>query len=153
MPSALYIFWILHQTTTRPRYTQKAICCISFESYIKPQHALLRLLQEKGCISFESYIKPQHAQGHIWRADGCISFESYIKPQQCTPFSWHRACCISFESYIKPQQSPLRENRECVVYLLNPTSNHNNSLNINYMGSLYIFWILHQTTTKRLVSL
>ena len=33
----LYIFWFLHQTTTylRPRYWYT--CCISFDSYIKPQ--------------------------------------------------------------------------------------------------------------------
>ena len=34
-------------------------CCISFDSYIKPQ-LLARLHQSPlGCISFDSYIKPQ----------------------------------------------------------------------------------------------
>ena len=34
-----------------------------------------------------------------------------------------------------------------VVYLLIPTSNHNNLPVINSSASLYIFWFLHQTTT------
>ena len=33
--------------------------------------------------------------------------------------------CISFESYIKPQLDPHCSDSERVVYLLNPTSNHN----------------------------
>ena len=33
--------------------------------------------------------------------------------------------CISFESYIKPQLAPITPLPAAVVYLLNPTSNHN----------------------------
>ena len=33
----LYIFWFLHQTTTIRKLKIKVICCISFDSYIKPQ--------------------------------------------------------------------------------------------------------------------
>ena len=33
----LYIFWFLHQTTTVKLITVFADCCISFDSYIKPQ--------------------------------------------------------------------------------------------------------------------
>ena len=33
----LYIFWILHQTTTASHSRPKQDGCISFESYIKPQ--------------------------------------------------------------------------------------------------------------------
>ena len=33
------------------------------------------------CISFDSYIKPQHDQKLKELADRCISFDSYIKPQ------------------------------------------------------------------------
>ena len=33
----LYIFWFLHQTTTVQVHLQVSTCCISFDSYIKPQ--------------------------------------------------------------------------------------------------------------------
>ena len=33
----LYIFWFLHQTTTTKWDTNNKVCCISFDSYIKPQ--------------------------------------------------------------------------------------------------------------------
>ena len=62
-----------------------------------------RLLKGTGCISFESYIKPQPAELRPDAGVGCISFESYIKPQP-------------------GQNLTLLQN---VVYLLNPTSNHN----------------------------
>ena len=59
IPSRLYIFWFLHQTTT---YVKKYILtagCISFDSYIKPQPRLSCPHRSPSCISFDSYIKPQ----------------------------------------------------------------------------------------------
>ena len=56
---ALYIFWILHQTTTLDQNTIIRVCCISFESYIKPQPLACCFCLAMCCISFESYIKPQ----------------------------------------------------------------------------------------------
>ena len=35
---SLYIFWFLHQTTTRIWVRTRYLRCISFDSYIKPQH-------------------------------------------------------------------------------------------------------------------
>ena len=55
----------------------------------------------------------------------CISFESYIKPQPAVQFNHRWAGCISFESYIKPQLLSWVVDAYKVVYLLNPTSNHN----------------------------
>ena len=99
----------------------------------------------------------------------CISFESYIKPQLSEGFLDSRKCCISFESYIKPQRercpgtyrwvvyllNPTSNHnifgthyaQAAVVYLLNPTSNHNSTWITSFSMLLYIFWILHQTTT------
>ena len=81
----------------------------------------------------------------------------------------NHSCCISFDSYIKPQLRIRNTYTELVVYLLIPTSNHNNQilqlylLNVVYLliptsnhnlcyidkeySTLYIFWFLHQTTT------
>ena len=55
--------------------------------------------------------------------------------------------CISFDSYIKPQPNPYKYHHKWVVYLLIPTSNHNQILTNIIISELYIFWFLHQTTT------
>ena len=55
--------------------------CISFDSYIKPQHPLIIGSAPTCCISFDSYIKPQLAYLLQFRHLRCISFDSYIKPQ------------------------------------------------------------------------
>ena len=102
----LYIFCILHQTTTWYVPWWSLLCCISFASYIKPQLCLLLCSLELRCISFASYIKPQRFLSFVYRAKSCISFASYIKPQR-----W--ICVLVIYR---------------VVYLLHPTSNHNSCL-------------------------
>ena len=77
----LYIFWLLHQTTTHLSCGIVTLCCISFDSYIKPQLRISSLKKSPGCISFDSYIKPQLLGTELIFAIGCISFDSYIKPQ------------------------------------------------------------------------
>ena len=57
-------------------------------------------------------------------------------------------CCISFDSYIKPQLFCFVQHIFFVVYLLIPTSNHNCRQSRPLWYQLYIFWFLHQTTTK-----
>ena len=148
----LYIFWILHQTTTLPELITHDPRCISFESYIKPQHILFHPVSVLSCISFESYIKPQLCRNIRFRRICCISFESYIKPQPSPCWDNPTIGCISFESYIKPQQMATSTKNGRVVYLLNPTSNHNCIWRHLQPGKLYIFWILHQTTTYRFES-
>ena len=69
----------------------------------------------------------------------CISFDSYIKPQPAKLFIKPQASCISFDSYIKPQLMLKLKILKQVVYLLIPTSNHNNvSFTCSYYR-LYIF--------------
>ena len=105
----LYIFWLLHQTTT----------------------------------PWTSVTSPYR----------CISFDSYIKPQLESTISVIAKSCISFDSYIKPQLITIQGREEGVVYLLTPTSNHN-SIEYHSDGTkLYIFWLLHQTTTYRRLSI
>ena len=99
----LYIFWLLHQTTTLQSPSELKECCISFDSYIKPQRKSDYFYCGHCCISFDSYIKPQPL---------------VIKPQNAVG-------CISFDSYIKPQLGSLLIMFRSVVYLLTPTSNHN----------------------------
>ena len=125
--AALYIFWFLHQTTTNIEEHTILLRCISFDSYIKPQHCLNSSPTTPSCISFDSYIKPQLEGMLRLLAVGCISFDSYIKPQQ-----------IEAHFGVRP-----------VVYLLIPTSNHNLLDTSTVSAVLYIFWFLHQTTTSK----
>ena len=143
----LYIFWFLHQTTTQHCRLQPQDCCISFDSYIKPQLLLICGVITSRCISFDSYIKPQLRKLRKSSCSRCISFDSYIKPQHNVNRDTLPTCCISFDSYIKPQLTIFSCIGFGVVYLLIPTSNHNS---VGYDMDeflLYIFWFLHQTTT------
>ena len=121
----LYIFWFLHQTTTSWWVLSFVLCCISFDSYIKPQLSL----------------------SHGWCMQGCISFDSYIKPQ---PVPSH-AAVVSVVYLLIPTSNHNNHNAvnnsSIVVYLLIPTSNHNRLLTYVWFLQLYIFWFLHQTTT------
>ena len=145
--------------------------CISFDSYIKPQrHAarcfvwqvvylliptsnhnfrlIILMLTSLYIFWFLHQTTTLFYMGYrLWR---CISFDSYIKPQPSAWKEWDRISCISFDSYIKPQHMESLEKVLRVVYLLIPTSNHNFLNLIMLMLVLYIFWFLHQTTTKRL---
>ena len=145
----LYIFWILHQTTTTPGNRPEFSCCISFESYIKPQHRYNHPLGYLSCISFESYIKPQHLMQPQ---------RKYIVVYLLNPTSNHNYRIPSYSAwrvvYLLNPTSNHNYFRVCedtwgVVYLLNPTSNHNVRVTHACKFSLYIFWILHQTTTIR----
>ena len=121
----LYIFWFLHQTTTPYEINSEATCCISFDSYIKPQLDGLLPENAESCISFDSYIKPQQSFQHYG-----FAWVVYL----LIPTSNHNFWC-----------KVLRMRR--VVYLLIPTSNHNFWAMPKSKPSLYIFWFLHQTTT------
>ena len=148
---ALYIFWFLHQTTTERTYSPISWCCISFDSYIKPQHRWQSFEDFESCISFDSYIKPQPDGSDITAGVRCISFDSYIKPQLDGTRGYRGGSCISFDSYIKPQPYALDKLYRIVVYLLIPTSNHNTANCCSSPTVLYIFWFLHQTTTVLLL--
>ena len=102
---ALYIFILLHQTTTVFSVCRRKLGCISLYSYIKPQHFLVI------CI---------------------LSPVVYLY----TPTSNHNLV------------TPWKHARP-VVYLYTPTSNHNNKPLNTYAKQLYIFILLHQTTTDR----
>ena len=142
----MYIFWILHQTTTfLPKHWQSK-SCISFESYIKPQpyvnclstlcvvyllnptsnHNLLPI----STVSLTLYIFWILHQTTTIRDLGNTPAKLYIfwiLHQTTTDGVIESSIngCISFESYIKPQPDSSMVNTLSVVYLLNPTSNHN----------------------------
>ena len=126
----LYIFWFLHQTTTDFAFSSSIWCCISFDSYIKPQ---LRQYP----LDFDSvvYLLIPTSNHNCTSSLFAILLVVYL----LIPTSNH-----NYDWYIKFSFS--------VVYLLIPTSNHNFSQTFNVFGLLYIFWFLHQTTTYRFES-
>ena len=142
----LYIFWLLHQTTTLTEVEEIITCCISFDSYIKPQPA------DKWCRMPTVVYLLTPTSNHNVPAVPIIETLLYIfwLLHQTTTQQTHRFptfCCISFDSYIKPQPEGFGTTVPLVVYLLTPTSNHNRVTQFSASQLLYIFWLLHQTTT------
>ena len=165
----MYIFWLLHQTTTDTLIFSRLIRCISFDSYIKPQLGLIGAYFGVCCISFDSYIKPQPSlcnsifvnvvylltptsnHNSDWNLIVHILLYIFWLLHQTTtilPSKILWFSCISFDSYIKPQLTTYCIPMSAVVYLLTPTSNHNSKLETAANIKLYIFWLLHQTTTR-----
>ena len=149
---SLYIFWLLHQTTTVGVSCPANVRCISFDSYIKPQPsskpafsiAVVYLLTPTSNHN-SSWVMVQESQLYIfWLLHQTTTVS--LQSQQLTR-------CISFDSYIKPQRSSIHLCIWIVVYLLTPTSNHNAAVLIIILALLYIFWLLHQTTTPMLMHL
>ena len=144
---ALYIFWFLHQTTTQVEQLSHKEWLYIF--WFLHQTTTLGIGSFGGSMLYIFWILHQTTTAARWwsRSTGCISFESYIKPQRNSLRTLSEARCISFESYIKPQRQCCLHRQGSVVYLLNPTSNHNPAAGTSLSPWLYIFWILHQTTT------
>ena len=144
----MYIFWFLHQTTTNVSVLFLCACCISFDSYIKPQLKTEIIKFIISCISFDSYIKPQLQPFVILLRVSCISFDSYIKPQLRIP----NRVIKKVVYLLIPTSNHNSSHVYCagwrVVYLLIPTSNHNSIKYSENQFKLYIFWFLHQTTTR-----
>ena len=146
----LYIFWLLHQTTTRNLLWTNFNCCISFDSYIKPQRCGRQPLAERGCISFDSYIKPQLWFPKLSINEGCISFDSYIKPQPFVSFK--------FIVYVVYLLTPTSNHNgpfglalgRGVVYLLTPTSNHN--LQIAHLCIAHVVYLLTPTSNHNMIN-
>ena len=145
-------------------------CCISFDSYIKPQHIattiriatvvyLLIPTSNHNLLATNKQIIKLYIFWFLHQTttmidnsnfrSRCISFDSYIKPQLHRNKQRDDGSCISFDSYIKPQLFGVLFSLHLVVYLLIPTSNHNSHPSAFLTSALYIFWFLHQTTTMK----
>ena len=123
----LYIFWFLHQTTTWWRCRFPSACCISFDSYIKPQPPLPAEMEAAGCISFDSYIKPQLMVA--------VPFETGVV-YLLIPTSNHNMTLKILELRVL-----------YIFWFLHQTTTP--SIPCCSQTTLYIFWFLHQTTTPR----
>ena len=144
---SLYIFWLLHQTTTTPRWSIDVRSCISFDSYIKPQQ-LRRAALRFGVVYLLTPTSNHNYEGYQTQDQ----FVVYL----LTPTSNHnKNLVISSVAAVVYLLTPTSNHnltledilRTSVVYLLTPTSNHNSPGYNIICFSLYIFWLLHQTTT------
>ena len=165
----LYIFWLLHQTTTPTVTSLSNWCCISFDSYIKPQPAsscassivVVYLLTPTSNHNRYQIIILVHKVVYLLTPTSNHNFLMVLTYSSVLYIFWllHQTTtsvlkflpvigCISFDSYIKPQLWGMAAVAATVVYLLTPTSNHNSNPQFNANTSLYIFWLLHQTTTR-----
>ena len=143
----LYIFWFLHQTTTKIRELLAKLGLYIFWFLHQTTTESLSELFSECCISFDSYIKPQPVTCRRFLSWRCISFDSYIKPQLCVMIYvslWVVYLLIPTSNHNRQDCIVLRCS---VVYLLIPTSNHNCWRFTWINWRLYIFWFLHQTTT------
>ena len=143
----LYIFWFLHQTTTIAQLLIFAACCISFDSYIKPQRFAVFLF-----ITLVVYLLiPTSNHNQM----PCVNYKTLVVYLLIPTSNHNKQLLIMFNIRVVYLLIPT-SNHNClipvkvydyVVYLLIPTSNHNSREKVFYLFGLYIFWFLHQTTT------
>ena len=144
------------------------VCCISFDSYIKPQllsvfawrfpvvyiltptsNHNLSVLFPLLILLYIFWLLHQTTTWFDWHLFWCLLYIFWLLHQTTTTslITFGLTSCISFDSYIKPQLYFLCVDKIRVVYLLTPTSNHNWFAWLFWCSQLYIFWLLHQTTT------
>ena len=144
--AALYVFWFLHQTTTCWPRAFLCISCMSFDSYIKPQHAphcprscwavclliptsnhnlraSIMWKVEAVCLLIPT---SNHNQSRLL----CRTRQLYVfwflhQTTTSNDLTPSEKCCMSFDSYIKPQPLSPFSPWSPAVCLLIPTSNHN----------------------------
>ena len=165
----LYIFWFLHQTTTRFTLSIITRSCISFDSYIKPQHKLRMVAVFE--VVYLLIPTSNHNLQLGWVGKRLVVYllipTSNHNPKALSancgkvvylliPTSNHNYHVATVKEddvvYLliptsNHNQWVERTAERHVVYLLIPTSNHNNVSPATDIQWLYIFWFLHQTTT------
>ena len=102
-------------------------CCISFDSYIKPQLKFIKRCSVHSCISFDSYIKPQLRR---------FLFLLHQVVYLLIPTSNHNL-----------RSDTVRNVRLYIFWFLHQTTTEQYA--VADFRMLYIFWFLHQTTTSQ----
>ena len=126
--SELYIFWFLHQTTTKNKRMLLNECCISFDSYIKPQLAFRSLI-----YFHVVYLLIPTSNHNINNKVNYRESVVYLLIPTSNHNTDHLRC---------------REPQLYIFWFLHQTTTYLNHRLIPAL--LYIFWFLHQTTTKKL---
>ena len=125
----LYIFWFLHQTTTGSFCPIANRCCISFDSYIKPQpQANINLADQVVYLLIPT-------------SNHNLLVVVYVCSMLYIFWFLHQTTTLPASS---APQKPLY-----IFWFLHQTTTMR--LSITLMFVLYIFWFLHQTTTLALL--
>ena len=166
---SLFISSILHQTTTRTC----DLCHYLKVVYIfnpTPNHNFYTFTVATVLLFISSILhQTTTLESAIVSMSGCLYLQSYTKPHPLRAFLALIVRCLYIQSYTKPQLSFRRTNSWYVVYIFNPTPNHNGFIcynltiyvvyifnptpNHNADGFIFLFFvlfissILHQTTT------
>ena len=122
---SLYIVLFLHQTTTDKPFSTRFLRCISYYSYIKPQHK--RDVHYIVGVVYRTIPTSNHNGWVVRMIKLCVVYRTI-------PTSNHNRC-------------PTLNKLVGVVYRTIPTSNHNELPVFNIWWKLYIVLFLHQTTT------
>ena len=165
----LYIFWFLHQTTTKEKTKNLNNSCISFDSYIKPQLEIN--LTKIHCVVYLLIPTSNHNSAVIYSAAPWVVYlliptSNHNRGEHFAvnlpvvylliPTSNHNcsgsavgSASVVYLLIPTSNHNPLLfyARKRFVVYLLIPTSNHNSCSCATAIIVLYIFWFLHQTTT------
>ena len=165
----LFISWFLHQTTTSALNTFPCRCCLSLDSYIKPQPARpcreglsvvylliptsnhnLRFVRLRPLFVVYLLI-PTSNHNHVARQVCAWCVVYLLIPTSNHNRYGHVGPPHSVVYLLIPtsnhNQRAERSRRREVVYLLIPTSNHNLCCLACFFLWLFISWFLHQTTT------
>ena len=121
----LYIFWFLHQTTTS-NYNAAAVCWLYIFWFL---HQTTTIKMNMLCCSllYIFWFLHQTTTNNILCPChlGCISFDSYIKPQLDEHFPANEHVVYLLIPTSNHNEQHRHDEGRYVVYLLIPTSNHN----------------------------
>ena len=153
----LYIVLFLHQTTTTSPDQRPNAGCISYYSYIKPQHRRHtvyfsvvvyrtiptsnhnRSLQTPSELSLYIVLFLHQTTTALLLVVLVIGLYIVLFLHQTTTDCFVQQngfCCISYYSYIKPQHAKRHFSLCRVVYRTIPTSNHNINDNVKHRSTV-----------------
>ena len=143
----MYIFWFLHQTTTSCPLGLLLLCCISFDSYIKPQ----RCCSIPFLLSVVYLLIPTSNHNCNSKSLDLSNVVYLLIPT--SNHNWYLHWFIYLLLYIfwflhqttTNKLLDLLEDKLYIFWFLHQTTTCTRIL--PFGGRLYIFWFLHQTTT------
>ena len=143
----LYIFWFLHQTTTAIASNVSTLCCISFDSYIKPQ---LCIVAHFGKSVVYLLIPTSNHNTRLILKHTTLVVYLLIPTSNHNPLGYVRRRLKLYIFWFLHQtttsgQLPHMQSWLYIFWFLHQTTTFIRYL--PFTDRLYIFWFLHQTTT------
>ena len=142
----LFISWFLHQTTTCTALAYVVVCCLSLDSYIKPQLSVSMIFR---CWVVYLLIPTSNHNHELALVLRRVVVYLLIPTSNQLVGQLDVRVCVVYLLIPTSNHNCSRTHRHTrgVVYLLIPTSNHNCWNSYSSFMPLFISWFLHQTTT------